>query len=165
MVLALSLKSMWNLMNVIQVLAYVRFFSGWPAMMMEVFKYMDDAITLKPVSDPIFEYGQSQFEKANATLTDEGMKNMGVQDSTLIKSLGLFFVVILVLLFFVLIYFVVKSSKNEKSLAYKVKVKLEKKLFYSSFLRYLIVSNLKLNFTTWAFLISKWSFESFKEGA
>ena len=82
MVLALSLKSMWNLMNVIQVLAYVRFFSGWPAMMMEVFKYMDDAITLKPVSDHIFEYGQSQFEKANATLTDEGMKNMGVQDST-----------------------------------------------------------------------------------
>ena len=57
--LALSLKSMWNLMNVIQVLAYVRFFSGWPALMLEVFKYIDNAITLKPVSDPIFEYGQS----------------------------------------------------------------------------------------------------------
>ena len=57
--LALSLKSMWNLMNVIQVLSYVRFFSGWPALMLEVFKYIDNAITLKPVSDPIFEYGQS----------------------------------------------------------------------------------------------------------
>ena len=56
----------------------MRFFSGWPALMLEVFKYMDDAITLKPVSDPIFEYGQTQFEKANATLTDEGMKDMGV---------------------------------------------------------------------------------------
>ena len=55
--LALSLKSMWNLMNVIQVLAYIRFFSGWPAIMLEVFKYMDNAITLKPVSDPVFEYG------------------------------------------------------------------------------------------------------------
>ena len=59
LLLALSLKSMWNLMNVIQVLAYVRFFSGWPAIILEVFKYMDNAITLKPVSDPIFEYGQS----------------------------------------------------------------------------------------------------------
>ena len=58
-ILAVSLKSMWNLMNVIQVLAYVRFFSGWPAIILEVFKYMDNAITLKPVSDPIFEYGQS----------------------------------------------------------------------------------------------------------
>ena len=59
LVLAISLKSMWNLMNVIQVLSYVRFFTGWPAMMMEIFKYMDNAITLKPISDPIFEYGQS----------------------------------------------------------------------------------------------------------
>ena len=44
--LALSLKSMWNLMNVIQVVAYIRFFSGWPAIMLEVFKYLDDAVTL-----------------------------------------------------------------------------------------------------------------------
>ena len=79
---------------------------------------------------------------------------MGVQDSSITKSLGLFFVVILGLLFLVLIYFCVKSSKKETSIAYKIKVKLEKKLFYSSFLRYMIVSNLKLNFTTWAFLMS-----------
>ena len=65
LVVALSLKSMWNLMNVVQVLAYVRFFTGWPAFMLEIFQYMDDAITLKPVSDPLFEYGQTKFEKAN----------------------------------------------------------------------------------------------------
>ena len=151
-------------MNVIQVLAYVRFFSGWPALMLEVFKYMDDAITLKPVSDPVFEYGQTKFEKANATLTDEGMKNMGVQDSSLFKSLGLFLMVLLGLLSLVLVYFMVKASKNTKSIAYKIKLKLEKKLFYSSFLRYMIVSNLKLNFTTWAFLISQWSFETYSKG-
>ena len=56
-VLAISLKSMWNLMNVIQVLSYIRFFTGWPALMMEIFTYMDDAITLKPLTDPIFEFG------------------------------------------------------------------------------------------------------------
>ena len=79
---------------------------------------------------------------------------MGVQDSNLTKSLGLFLVVILGLLFLLLIYFIVKAAKNETTLAYKIKIKLEKKLFYSSFLRYMIVSNLKLNYTTWAFLIS-----------
>ena len=41
---------------------------------------------------------------------------------------------------------------------------LEKKLFYSSMLRYMIVSNLKLNYTTWAFLISTGSFASITEG-
>ena len=65
-------------MNVIQVLVYVRFFSGWPAFMLDIFSFLDDAITLKPITDPIFEYGQDQFEKANQTLTDQGMKNMGV---------------------------------------------------------------------------------------
>jgi len=77
-VLAASLKSMWNLMNVIQVLAYVRFYSGWPAFMTKVFEYMDNAITMKPVTDFVFEYGQSKFDMANATLTDQGMLNMGV---------------------------------------------------------------------------------------
>ena len=61
LVLALSLKSMWNLMNVIQVLAYVRFFTGWPAFMLEIFRYMDNAITLKPISDLAFDYGKTQF--------------------------------------------------------------------------------------------------------
>ena len=93
------------------------------------------------------------------------MKDMGVQDSALTKSLGLFFVVIIGLLLLVLVYFMVKASKNEKSIAFKIKVKLEKKLFYSSFLRYMIISNLKLTFTTWAFLMSQWSFETISGGA
>ena len=154
LILALSLKSMWNLMNVIQVLSYVRFFSGWPALMLEVFKYMDNAITLKPVSDPIFDYGQTQFEKANATLTNEGMKDMGVQDSSLFKSLGVFFVVLFGLVLLVVIYLLVKAAKTKTGIVHKIRLKLEKKLFYSSFLRYMIVSNLKLNFTTWAFLLN-----------
>ena len=147
-------------MNVVQVLAYIRFFSGWPALMLELFKYLDDAVTLKPVSDPIFEYGQSKFDKANATLTDYRMKNMGIQDSSLIKSLGFFTLGLLLLVLLVLVYFAFKASKNPKSLISKMREKLERKLFYSSFLRYMIVSNLELNFTAWAFLISQWSFES-----
>ena len=93
------------------------------------------------------------------------MKDMGVQDSALTKSLGLFFVVILGLVLLVLVYFMVRASKNEKSIAFKIKTKLEKKLFYSSFLRYMIISNLKLTFTTWAFLMSQWSFETISGGA
>ena len=42
--------------------------------MLEIFMYMDNAITLKPVSDPIFDYGKSEFAKTEATLTDEQMR-------------------------------------------------------------------------------------------
>ena len=48
-------------MNVIQVLAYMRFFTAWPAYMTEIFVYMDNAITLKPLTDPIFDLGKSKF--------------------------------------------------------------------------------------------------------
>ena len=49
--------------------------------MMEIFTHMDNAITLKPISDLIFDFGKTQFEKADAALTDEVMKNAGVQDT------------------------------------------------------------------------------------
>ena len=41
---------------------------------------------------------------------------------------------------------------------------LQKKLFYSSMLRYMIVSNLKLNFSSWAFLVATGSFDTITEG-
>ena len=165
LVLAASLKSMWNLMNVIQVLAYVRFFAGWPALTTEVFEYMDNAITMKPVTDVASEYGKSEFEKANATLTDEGMLDIGVQDSSILKSFGAFGVAALVLLLLLVLYRMVTCLKRKTGLAHKLRLALEKKLFYSSFLRYLIVSNLKLNYTIWAFLLAKGGFESVSGGA
>lgn len=125
LVLALSLKSMWNLLNVVQVLSYVRFFTGWPAFMLEIFKYMDNAITLKPISDLAFDYGKSQFEKANSTLTDEGMYDMGVQDSSIFKSLGLFGVVIAGLIILLTVYWATIGIKKKTGLAHKLRTKLE----------------------------------------
>ena len=88
------------------------------------------------------------------------MKNMGIQDSTIVKSLGFFALVFLGLVSLVPIYYAFRASKNQNSIAYKIRAKLEKKLFYSSFLRYMIVSNLKLNFTAWAFLVAQWNFNT-----
>lgn len=151
-------------MNVIQVISYVRFFSGWPAVMMETFRFLDDAITLKPVTDPIFEYGQSKFAKANSTLTDESMRNAGVQDTQLFKSLGLFTVIVVLLGILVVFYLGVRKANEQNVILFKLKVKLKKKLFYSSFLRYMIVSNMKLNYTAWAFLLSSFSFATIATG-
>lgn len=61
LILSVSLKSMWNLYNVIQILAYIRFFTGWPAFMLELLMYLDNTVTMKTISDPIMEYGQSEF--------------------------------------------------------------------------------------------------------
>ena len=46
--------------------------------MLEIFRYMDDAITLKPVSDIFFDYGRTHFEKASDKITDTRMSDLGV---------------------------------------------------------------------------------------
>ncbi len=69
--------------------------------MMLILKFLDDAITLKPVTDQVFNFGKSKFEVANSTLSDQSLKDAGVSDPELTKSLGLFALVIVGLLFLV----------------------------------------------------------------
>ena len=89
------------------------------------------------------------------------MKQMGVQDSALMKSLGVLAIVLAVLFSLIIVYLLVKLMKN----CTRIREALEKKLFYSSFLRYMIVSNLKLTYTNFAFLLSSYSFATTMEGA
>ena len=125
-----------------------------------VFLYLDNAITLKPISDKLFEYGQSEFELADATLNDENMKAMGVQDIALSKSLGLYAIVLGSLLLLVILSAIVRFFPS----CTRFNKYLKKKLFYHSFIRYMIVSNLKFNYTITAFLISSWSYATWING-
>lgn len=82
----------------------------------------------------------------------------------MVKSFGLFGVAGAMLLLLLVLYKAIKCLKQKTGLAHKIRLALEKKLFYSSFLRYLIVSNLKLTYTVWAFLLAKGGFDSFSGG-
>jgi len=158
-IMAVSLKQMWNFLNIVQVLAYIRLFVAWPAFMMLVLQFLDDAVTLKPVTDPFFEIGQSQFDKANSTLSDQGMKDAGIQDPDIVKSLGMFALVIFVLILLVTFWAITRCLQNRGiNVGQKIKVALEKKLFYNSLYRYMIISNLKLTYTLWGFLLAAFSF-------
>ena len=76
----------------------------------------------------------------------------------------MFALIILGLLVFLVIWGVAKClAKRGISLVSKVKLMIEKKLFFNSFYRYLIISNLKLTYTLWAFLIAAYSFSTTME--
>ena len=62
---------MWNLFNVMQVLAYTRGFTQWPAMVESAITYIIDAIYLETVNNAIMEFGMTEFEVAKATTKDE----------------------------------------------------------------------------------------------
>ena len=51
LILSVSLKQMWNLFNVVQVLALSREFTKWPALGKSVITYIIDAIYLKQIND------------------------------------------------------------------------------------------------------------------
>ena len=106
---------MWNFLNVVQVLVYLQFFAMWSGTMDFIFKQMDNAITLKPIIDPMYELGVSKFELVNQTLSDEGLKNSGIQDSKLAKQLGIFALVLLVIILGILVFILIKFLNKRKN--------------------------------------------------
>ena len=151
---------MWNLLNVMQILAYMRFYSKWPAFMMSIFTWIDNAVTLKPVSDAIKDYGKSKFELANQTLSDEGLRNSGVTDPDLVQSLGMFGLVLFLMLILVGIYCLLYVCAHKIPFITKLKDFIYSKLFYNGFLRYMIVSYLKLSYTVWGFFFVFYGFDT-----
>ena len=149
---------MWNLLNVVQVLAFMRFYTRWPALMAQILLWMENAVTMKPVSDKVFDFGKDKFERANQTLSDESLLEAGITDPNLFRGLGVFSIVLVLGLLGVAIYVLLSAMTRGHCKWLKTpRDFIHRKLFYNGFLRYLIVSNLKLTITAWAFFIYQYS--------
>ena len=59
LVLSVSLKQMWNLFTVMQVLSYMRNFCMWPALLQEVITYIIEAVYLNQLNEAIMNFGKS----------------------------------------------------------------------------------------------------------
>ena len=160
LVIAASLKSMWNLLNVAQVLAYMRFYVNWPAFMDQILMWIDNAITMKPVTDQVFDFGKSKFEILNQTLPSEDLKNAGITDFEMFKSLGIFVLTMIAILAGVVMYWVLKSMEKKVKVAQKGRRFIGHRLFFSSFLRFMIVSNMELTVTVWGYFIYSYGQDS-----
>ena len=77
----------------------MRLFTKWPAFMSEILLWIENAVTLKPITDEIFDYGNSKFELANQKLEEGYLKEFGVTERRLSKGLGIFAI-------FLFIYFI-----------------------------------------------------------
>ena len=149
---------MWNLLNVLQVLAYMQFYTNWPARTSQMLLWLDNTVTMKPVTDKVFDYGKTKFNVTKQMFSDENLLDYGITDGNLIRGLGVFAIVLILNLIGVAIYFLLAAISRGKCQWLKTpRDFLHRKLFYNGFLRYLIVSNLKLTITAWAFFISYYS--------
>ena len=151
--MAVSLKAMWNLNHVMQVVAFLRLISNNPANLKLVFDSVYDAVTLKPIKIVIFEYGEGKFDLAKQKVNDDTLIEMDIRKDSIIWSLGIFFIVLILLIMTLFFYYVIRLLRKRVGKFQVVEKYLEKKLFYSSIIRYLITSNLKLGFTCFFFLV------------
>ena len=69
--ISISLKIMWNIMNVMQVLAYTRLFSLWPANIKAVMDAIQLAITMDVFYDKLTNWGLDQYEIAERQWSNE----------------------------------------------------------------------------------------------
>ena len=99
-------------MNVMQVLAYLRFLSNWPANIKMILYAMHNAITLEPFVQFMFEYSKSKFENANAKLSEEELQKVGIEDPNTFRSLGIFAIAFILLVILILLYFLLRGLHN-----------------------------------------------------
>ena len=74
--------------------------------------------------------------------------------------MGIFAIVLVLLLLGVVLYWLLNYVSKRYKFFSTIKSFLHRKLFYNGFLRYMIVSNLKLTVLVWAFFFSTYTSES-----
>ena len=77
--ISISLKSMWNLVNVLQVLVFTRTFTPWPTFINDILMHLEEVLYLRQISDYTFDYGKSKFEVVQDMTKDEFLNEQGIQ--------------------------------------------------------------------------------------
>ena len=114
--LAVSLKAMWNLMHVMQVLAYMRLYiTTWPANTAMMLQSVHNAITLENVLDGLYDglglKDDDNFEENEEDAENEEEKELEMYDistTNLVLSLGIFGIFLGLLVFALLLYLLLR---------------------------------------------------------
>ena len=110
--LAVSLKTMWNLMHVMQVMAYMRLLVEWPANANMLLQSMYNAITLENVINDLY---RNFIESLNDNVfveeqseEDFRLEQKDIFSKNLALSFGIFGFVLMVLILVLIVYYFTK---------------------------------------------------------
>ena len=104
--LAVSLKAMWNLMHVMQVIAYLRLLVLWPANGHMILQSIHNSITLENLINGVYASFNPDFEEQPDENQEELIRN-DIQHENIWLSLGIFGIAIAALLMILMFYGVV----------------------------------------------------------
>ena len=103
-----------------------------------------EALYLTKFNNAIIDLGMTQFEKAKSSTKNEYLRGQGIEDDSIMKSLGIIAFSLAILIFIFPIYLLISLCNRRFRCFEKIKTMIAKKLFYSGPLRYIVVGYLKL---------------------
>ena len=142
------MKAMWNLMHVMQVLAYLKMLIDWPTNAEMVLTSVYDAITLENIIPDYDSYIFGEEDEEELIIEEEKAeevklleeKNLSPSDNSL--NLGIFGILLSGLILAVILYFLLKLLAMKFKILRKLVHFMHNKLFYNAWIRYMIESNL-----------------------
>lgn len=141
-------KSIWQFINTIQILAYLRWLVVWPANGDMAFKCLDYSVSGRLQTDVlwnIYQYGTTgEIDETVATDEVDKYPKFVEEPDNLAKALGIY-PLLLVLIICAMIYtFILKKCKSRNLKMRRQYNSLNRKLYYNTLLRFCMEVDLKL---------------------
>ena len=152
---AVSLKQLWNLLNVLQVVVLIRQYTAWPARVDLVLQYLNQAIYLEAISNWLFDRSLTQFEIVSNKTTDAFLLDTNIENNSVLQSLGIIALVFVCITVIVGLYLVCKSCSRRCECCQTLSRYVKGKLFYSVWLRWIIVSFLQTASSLFPFFLAE----------
>lgn len=158
LILAVTLKSVWNLNHVMQVMAYYRLLTNWSANCAMIMLSMHNAVTLENVNKQLTGYFKDKLAIVQSSISSKKHEEQGLTSSNFFESFAIYGLILALLLILLLIYLMIRLLNSRNKTLRSIRTFLYNKLFYNSWIRYMIESNLKTTHNTVFFLYLTGSF-------
>ena len=145
------------MVHILQVIIFLPYLIGYPANADLILDSIEEAVTLKKITLD-FQIAVLPAEWSEYLKEDEEVRGVS---KNLIKGLGIFAVVMLLLIFLLILYINLRFCRSRNlNCCNELYKKLSKSLFYDSFIRYMIESNLDITYENIFFVHLFMSFET-----
>lgn len=138
LIIAVSLRAMWNLMNVVQVVVFTRHFCNWPSNVQQLLDKLHDAMKLRELNEFLLDRGMSAYEKAKVEFVSPELLEYGIDGATPLRSLGIFLIALVIIILLCFVFFLLKTLSVRLNLLKPAVALMKKNLFYKVWIRYLI---------------------------
>ena len=158
LLISISLKSVWIFLNMMQVVAYVRLYSNWPANTQAFLDQLQLAISMDAFYDRLFDFGEDQYDLGAGYAEHPELVKAGVRHPHLYRNMGIYTLVLGLLLTLSFLYCICKLAALCCPKVKKLESKLRKILHFSAWIRFMIEIYLKLAHNLIVYIVIMGSF-------